>query len=44
MSVHVPLMIGIVLSYNPRILASEGNPTSYVQADGSNRMSLVLSG
>ena len=42
--VHVPLMIGIVLSYNLRILASEGNPALYVQADGSNKISSVLSG
>ena len=44
MSVHDPLMIGTVLSHNPRILASEGNPASYVQANGSNNMSLVMSG
>ena len=42
-SVHVPLMIETVLSHNSRIPASEGNPTSYVQADGSNNMSSVLS-
>ena len=44
MSVHVPLMIGSVLSHNPGIPASEGNPASYVQADDSNNMSSVLSG
>ena len=41
-SVHVPLMIGTMLSQNPGILASEGNPASYVQADGNGNMSLVL--
>ena len=42
--VHVPLMTRIVLSHNPRIPAFEGNPASYVQANGSNKISLVLSG
>ena len=41
---HVPLMTGTVLTQNPRILASEGNPASYVQADGNNNMSSVLTG
>ena len=41
-SVHVPLMTGTVPSQNPRILASKGNPASYVQVDGSNNMSSVL--
>ena len=44
MFVHVPLMTGIVLSHNPGIPAFEGNPASYVQADGSNNISSVLSG
>ena len=39
MSVHVPLMIRTTLSQNPEILASKGNPASYVQADGKNNMS-----
>ena len=43
-SVHVPLMTGIMPSQNPRILASEGNPASYVQADGSGNISSVLIG
>ena len=38
----VPLMTRTPLSQNPRILASEANPTLYVQADGSNNMSSVL--
>ena len=42
MSTHVPLMIGTVLSQNLGILAFEGNPASYVQADGRNNMSSVL--
>ena len=44
MSGHALLMTGTVMSHNPRILASEGNPASYVQADGSNYMSLILIG
>ena len=40
--VHIPLMTGIVLSHNLGILASKGNPASYVQVDGSNNMSSVL--
>ena len=43
-SVHVPLMTGTVMSHNPGIPSSEGNPSSYVQADGSNNISSVLSG
>ena len=39
---HVLLMIGTALSQNPGILASEGNPASYVQADGRNNMSSAL--
>ena len=42
MSASVPLMTGIALSRNPRIPASRGNPTSYVQADGRNNKSSVL--
>ena len=41
-SVHVPLMNGTMPSQNLRIPASEGNPASYVQADGSGNMSSVL--
>ena len=41
-SVHVPLMAGTMLSQNPGILASKGNPASYVQADGSRNMSSVF--
>ena len=44
MSVHIPLMTGTAVSHNSRILASEGNPSSCVQADGSSNMSSVLSG
>ena len=44
MSVHIPLMTGTVLPHNPGILASRGNPASYVYANGSNNMSYVLSG
>ena len=43
-SVLVPLMIGIVVSQPFGILAFGGNLASYVQADGSNNMSSVLSG
>ena len=43
-SMHVPLMIGNVMSHNPGILASEGNSASYVQANGRNNMSSVLYG
>ena len=43
-SVKVSLMTGTVLSHNPRIPAFEGNSASYVQANGSNNMSSVLSG
>ena len=37
----VPLMIGTILSQNPRILAFGGNPASYGQADGRNNKSSV---
>ena len=43
-SVHVPLMTRTVPSQNPEILASEGNPASYVQADGHGNMSSVMTG
>ena len=43
-SMHVPLMTWIVLSHNHGILAFEGNPSSYVQADGNNNMSSILTG
>ena len=35
MPVPVPLMTGTVASQNPGILASVGNPSSYVQAKSS---------
>ena len=38
-SVPIPLMIGTALSHNSGILASKGNPASYVQAVGSNNIS-----
>ena len=41
-SVPVPLMTGIAASQYPEILASEGNPTSYVQANGRINISFVL--
>ena len=37
----IPLMTGTALSRNPGILASGGNPASYVQADGRNKKSSV---
>ena len=42
--VHVPLMTGTKVSRSLGILASEGNHVSYVQADGSENMSSVLTG
>ena len=44
MFVHVPLMTGTMPSQSPGILAYEGNPSSYIQVDGSNSMSSVLTG
>ena len=41
-SAPVPLMTGTVPSQNPEILASEGNPSSNVQADGRNNISPAL--
>ena len=43
-SAHIPLTTGAVVSHNSRILASTGNPTSYVQTDGNGNMSSVLAG
>ena len=43
-SVPIPLMTGIAPSQYPKILASEGNPALYVQADGRNNISSVLIG
>ena len=43
-SMHVLLMTGTVLSQNPGILASEGNPASYIQAYGNGNMSSVMTG
>ena len=42
--VHVPLITGTVPSQYLKILASKGNPASYVQADGKNNISYVLAG
>ena len=42
MSAHVPLMTRTEVSRIPGILTSKGNPTSYVQVDGRNNMSYVL--
>ena len=42
MSAPVPQMTRTTLSRNPGILASRGNPTSYVQVDGRSNMSSVL--
>ena len=44
MSVPLPLMTGIALSQYPEILSSEGNPASYLQANGKNNISFVLAG
>ena len=44
MSTHIPLTTGAVVSHNSRILASAGNPTSYVQTDGNGNMSSILAG
>ena len=44
MSECVPLMTRTEVSHNPGILASVGNPVSYVQADGNDNMSSVLTG
>ena len=41
-SAPVPLMTGPALAQNPGILASVGNPSSYVKADGNRSMSLAL--
>ena len=38
-SAHVPLTTGVLVSHNSNIPTSEGNPASYVQANGSNNMS-----
>ena len=42
MSECVPLMTGTKVSHNLGIFASVGNLVSYVQADGNDNMSLVL--
>ena len=44
MSECVPLMTGTEVSHDSRILSSVGNPVSYVQADGNDNMSSVLTG
>ena len=41
MSVHAPLMTRTGVSYNLGILVSKDNPGSYVQVDGSSKMSSV---
>ena len=43
-SAPVPLMTGPAPAQNPRIPASVGNPSSYVQADGNRSMSSALAG
>ena len=43
-SVPVLLMTGTAPSQYLEILASEGNPTSYVQVDGRNNISSILAG
>ena len=43
-SAPVPLITGTAPSQYPKILASEDNPTSYVQADGKNNISSFLVG
>ena len=40
--VRVPLMTRTEVSHSPEIPASEGNPISYVQANGNGNMSLIL--
>ena len=42
MSALVPLMIRTEVSHSPRILVSEGNPASHVQADGNGSISVIL--
>ena len=44
MSTPVPQLTGTALSRNPGILASGGNPASYVRAAGSGNMSPILPG
>ena len=44
MSVPAPLMVEIVASQNPGILASMGNPSSYVMAEGRRNKSSALFG
>ena len=44
MSECVPLMTGTEVSHDSGILASMGNLVSYVQADGNDNMSSVLTG
>ena len=43
-SVHISLMTGTEASHDLEILASEGNPASYVQADGNGNMLLAQTG
>ena len=44
MSKCVPLMTGAEVSHDFGILASVGNPVSYVHADGNDNMPSVLTG
>ena len=44
MSECVPLMTGTEVSHDFGILASVGNPVLYVQADGNDNMSSILTG
>ena len=39
MFLHIPLMIGTVMSHNSEILAFVENPVSCAQADGNGNMS-----
>ena len=42
MSAPVPLMTGTVLSRNPEILVSKGNPASYGKANDKDNRSSAL--
>ena len=44
MSTPVPLITGTAPAQNPEIHTSEGNPASYVQADGNRSMSSATVG
>ena len=42
MFLHIPLMTGTTVSYNPGIPAFEGNSVSCVQDDGNRNMSSAV--